>query len=176
MVALVAGILGGIIGGALVGLAILWQEKRLGRLRAVKEVERLTELSYRLWHLYVDLVSGIEISPKTPRALHEEVLLATSGLGCGKASEEALFAMTSLIYRAVNRAGEFRRVGLSVSSGQFADLTESMRKAFSIVQLGAATEKARQRARAGGIVADLSAARSRKRETVDWPGGTRQAR
>lgn len=162
MAALVAGILGGIIGAALVGLAIYWQEKRLGRSRAAQEAERVTTLSYRLWRLCVDLVSGIEIRQRVPYALYEEVLLATSDPGCHEGSEEALLTMTSLLFRAWNRAGEFRRVGLRVSHGQFADLTESMRGAFSIVQLEAAGGKAEHRGRTGGVVTDLSAARTRK--------------
>jgi tRNA pseudouridine-54 N-methylase len=70
--------------------------------------------------------------------------------------------MSSLLFRAWNRAGEFRRVGLSVSQGQFADLTEGMEKGFSLVQLEAAGGKTEHRDRTGGDVTDLSAARTRK--------------
>jgi hypothetical protein len=158
---LAAGILGGIIGAALVALAALGQGMRFGRSRAVRETEQVTALSYRLWRLYVDLASGAEVHSDAPRALYQDVLLVTSGPGCHGEVDEALFAMTSLLFRAWDRAVELRRVGLTVSSGQFADLTESMQGVFGLVQLEAAGDKGRRWGRPGGSVTDLSLARAR---------------
>ncbi len=158
MAALAGGILGGIVGALVVVLALFWPGHRLGRFRFPNEAERFADLSYRLWRLYVDLVSGLEIRANAPRALHEEVLLAASGSESDEDSSEALFEMTSILSRARGRAGEFRRVGLDVSQAQFADLTDRMREAFVRVQLGAATG----RGRIGGVVTDLNAARTRR--------------
>jgi hypothetical protein len=160
---LTAGILGGIIGAALVALTVFGRGMSFGRLRAARGTERLTALSYDLWRLYVDLVSGVEVRSDAPRALYQEVLLATSTTESRGGAEGALFTMTSLLFRAWDRAGELRRVGLSVSSGQFADLTEMMQAAFGLVQLEAAGDKrtGAHWGTSGGSVTDLSLARMR---------------
>ena len=162
---LTAGILGGIIGAALITLAVFRQGmgfgRSLGQGRAPKETERVTALSYRLWRLYVELVSGVGVRSDAPRTLYQEVLLAAAGPGCEGDAEEALFAMTSLLFRAWDRAAELRRVGLSVSSGQFADLTEGMQGGFGLVQLEESGNKGRRWDRLGGSVTDLSLVRRR---------------
>jgi len=161
---LFAGILGGMIGGAAVGCALYWLVPREWSLRSVRrpEADRLSSLSYRLWHLYVALVSGSAVPLAKLRVVHDEVLLVTSDFECHKETEEALLAMTSLLHRAWKRAGEFRRVGLSVSPAQFADLTDDMQAAFAYLQLASGRTLSRAEKQDRDGPADIGAARIRR--------------
>jgi hypothetical protein len=164
MAVLVAGILGGMIGGAVVGCALHWLGPREWSIRPLgrREADRLSSLSYQLWHLYVALVSGPPVPLDKLRVLYDEVLLVTSDLECEKESEGALLAMRSLLHRAWTRAAEFRRVGLSVYPAQFADLTDDMQAAFVCVQLASGRMRSRAEKRTWGHAADLGAARIRR--------------
>jgi hypothetical protein len=169
MAVVLAGILGGMIGGAVVGCSLYWLAPREWSVRSVRrrEADRLSSLSYRLWHLYVTLVSGSPVSLAKLRVVYDEVLLVTSDFECHKETEEALLAMTSLLHRAWKRAGEFRRVRLSVFPAQFADLTDDMRAAFACVQLASGRMRSETEKQARGGVVDIGAARIRR---VAQPG------
>jgi hypothetical protein len=160
METLLAGIVGGVIGGAVVGIALYLRApwEWLTRAAARRESGRVTSLSYRLWRLYVALVSGSAVPRDRLRDLYDEVLLLTAGCDREKETEEALFAMTFLLQRAWKRAAEFRRVQLKVSPGQFADLTESMQAAFAAVQLASGRLCSLGREPAAHVV-DIGAAR-----------------
>jgi hypothetical protein len=164
MAVVIAGMLGGMIGGAVVGCALYWLAPREWSVRSGRrrEADRLSTLSYRLWQLYVALVSGSPVSLARLRVLDDEVLVTTADLECDRETEEALLAMTSLLHRAWKRAGEFRRVRLSVVPAQFADLTHDMQAAFARVQMASGCIRSRAGRQARGGVVDMGAARIRR--------------
>ena len=161
---MLAGVLGGVIGGAAVGCVLFFWTPRAAPSRRIghRETNRLTSLSYRLWQLYVAVVSGASVPVSRLRAAHDEVLLVTFDVACEKETEEALLAMTSLLFRAWKRSREFTRVRLTISPAQFSDLTEDMQAAFAGVQLASGRLRSSGEDQIREALVDLGAARLRR--------------
>ncbi len=132
------------VGAAIGGGIIAYIAYQLGRNRLVWPAEKRDEgsallegFSLDVWHLYMSVVCGGEVSAHQLDAASERGLFLVSRLRRRADIEAAVFAMLGVLGKARERAREHRRIGLRVTHAQFVDLSEQIAADFAFLQLEA---------------------------------------